>query len=131
MRIILADHNDEPRWALTMLLDEQPEFDFVGEAVDAQGLLVLAEKHTADLVLLDSKLPGISIVDLIARLHVLEPRPIVVVMSCNFETSRVLLKAGADAFVSKGDEPDWLLEKLHQYARKFKIKEDANQNIIP
>ena len=129
MRIILADHHAEPRWALKTLLEEQPEFDLVAEAVNAEGLLMLAEKHTPDLVLLDSKLPGISIVDLIARLHVLAPRPIVVVMSCNFETSRVLLKAGADAFVSKGDEPDWLLEKLRQYAVQVKMKEDANRNI--
>jgi DNA-binding NarL/FixJ family response regulator len=43
-------------------------------------------------------------------------------MSSDFETSRSVLKAGADAFVSKGDEPDWLLEKLHQYAKQINMK---------
>jgi DNA-binding NarL/FixJ family response regulator len=42
--------------------------------------------------------------------------PFVIVMSSDFETSRSVLKAGADAFVSKVDEPNWLLEKLHPYA---------------
>ena len=121
MRIILADHHVQPRWALKMSLEEQPDFDLIGEAMDAPGLLLLAEKHTADLVLVDRELPGISIWDLIASLHALEPRPIVMVMSSEIEYSRVLLKAGADAFVSKG-EPDWLLEKLHRYAEQVNLR---------
>lgn len=128
MRIILADHHAKPRWALRTLLDEQPEFDLNGEAVDAQGLLLLAEESTADLVLVDDKLPGISINDLIARLQALVPRPLVMVMSSESECSKALLKAGADAFVCKGDEPDWLLEKLHQYAKQVALKEEADRN---
>jgi DNA-binding NarL/FixJ family response regulator len=129
MRIILADHHAEPRWALQTLLEEQPEFELVAEAVDAQGLLILAEKHAPDLVLLDSKLPGIFIEDLIAKLHALESRPIVIVMSCESESSRALLRAGADAFVSKGDEPYWLIKMLHKYVKQLN-KEDANRDKI-
>jgi DNA-binding NarL/FixJ family response regulator len=87
-------------------------------------LLVLAEEHTPDLVLIDKDLPGSPIEDLIDRLHALKPKPIVVVMSSESHFSRVILKAGADAFVSKGDEPDWLLEKLQKYALQVK-EEDA------
>ena len=116
MRILLADHHVHPRWALKTALEEQPEFDLIGEALDAQSLLMLAEKHTPDLVLIDRELPGCPIEDLIDRLHALKPKPIVVVMSSEFQSSRVILKAGADAFVSKGDEPYWLLENLHKYA---------------
>ena len=121
MRIILADSHTQPCLALKIMLAERPEFDLVGEADDAQGLLRLAEEHTTDLVLMDRELPGISIWDLIASLHALEPRPIVMVMSSEIEYSRVLLKAGADAFVSKG-EPDWLLEKLHRYAEQVNMR---------
>ena len=117
MRIILADHHAQTLWALRTMLEEEPEFDLVGEAVDAEGLLRLAGKHTADLVMVDRELPGYPIQDLIASLHALEPAPVVIVMSSEFEYSRMLLKAGADAFVSKGDEPHWLLDTLHRYAR--------------
>ena len=117
MRILLADHHTEPRWALKAFLEEQPEFNLMGDAEDAQGLLLLAEKHTVDLVLLDGALTGMDIEDLITRLHALEPRPIVMVMSSEIEYSNIALKSGADAFVSKG-EPDWLLEKLHRYAEQ-------------
>ncbi len=123
MRIILADHHVQPCWALKTLLAEQPEFELIGEAVEAGGLLKLAQMNLPDLVLLDCELPGGYIEDLIAQLHALQPPPIVVVMSSEFENSRKLLKAGADAFVSKGDEPEWLLETLQKFESRFKRSE--------
>lgn len=117
MRIILADHHEKPRWALSAFLEEQPEFQLVGVSADAQELLVTINEHEADLVLMDRELPGSPFRDLITRLHALQPRPIVIVMSTEIEYSQVSLKAGADAFVSKGDHPEWLLEKLHQYEK--------------
>jgi len=125
MRIILADHHPQPCWALKTLLEEQPEFEIIGEAVEAKRLLALSDKLHPDLVLLDSELPGLYIEDLITRLHALTPPPIVVGMSSEFENSRKLLVAGADAFVSKGDEPDWLLETL----KKFESRAKKTNNI--
>jgi DNA-binding NarL/FixJ family response regulator len=69
-----------------------------------------------------------GIEELIARLHNLKPRPIVIVMSREAEYTRMLLKDGVDAFVSKGDEPHWLVEKLHQYAKQVKMREAANRD---
>ena len=131
MRIIVADHHAHSCWALRLLLDEQPGFDVIGEAMGAQGLLVLAEEHPADLVLVDQELPGITINELLARLHALQPRPIVIVMSSSSEYGSSMLEAGADAFVSKADQPDWLLEKLYKYARKIEMKEDGNLDNRP
>ena len=120
MRIILADHHAQSLWALKTALEEQPEFDLVGIVEDAQSLFMLVEKHTVDLFLVDRKLPGSSIEDLIANLHSLNPRPFVIVMSSEVEYSRMMLKAGADAFVSKGDQPDWLIEMLHNFEKRIR-----------
>ena len=120
MRIILADHHAQSLWALKTMLEEESEFDLIGEAVDAEGLLTLVEEHNIDLVLVDRELPGYPIEDLIAGLRALDPAPFVIVMSSEFEYSRMLLKAGADAFVSKGDDPVWMLNTLHRYARRTK-----------
>jgi len=121
MRIILADHHVQPCLALRTLLEEQPEFDVLGETWDALSLLELAEKQLPDLILIDSELPGMNIENLISKLHTQDPRPTVIVMSSNFENSRKLLKAGADAFVSKGDQSDWLLEILYKYEDQIKV----------
>jgi DNA-binding NarL/FixJ family response regulator len=115
MRIILADHHEQARWALKTLLVEQPDFELVGEASHVQELLALAESSRADLILIDGELPGLGIEELIARLHRLEPRPIIIAMSSRVENGRKLLKAGADSFVSKGDSPDWLLDALRKF----------------
>jgi DNA-binding NarL/FixJ family response regulator len=115
MRIILADHHVQPCWALRTLLEEQPEFNLVGEAGDGENLLSLAKTHISDIILIDSELPGLHIEELITRLHALAPRPIVIVMSSEIENSRKMLRAGADAFVSKGDEPEWLLDILYKF----------------
>lgn len=120
MRIILADHHEQPRLALIALLEEHPEFQLIGEAVDAGRLLSLAEKELADLVLIDCELPGMYFDDLITRLHALEPAPVIIVMSSEFEHGRRAFKAGADAFVSKTDDPGWLLETLQKFDSRVK-----------
>jgi two-component system nitrate/nitrite response regulator NarL len=115
MRIILADHHTQPCWAIRKLLELQPGFEVIDEAVDAQSLLTYAEEQLPDLILVDCELPGLVIEELIDRLHAIEPTPIVVAMSSEFDSSRRLLQAGADAFVSKGDEAHWLLETLKRF----------------
>jgi len=122
MRIILADHHTEPRWALKVLLEEEADLELVSEAVDAPGLLQLAKQHTTDLILVDESLPGSSIEDLINKLHAIDPRPIVVVMSSDSTCSRKMLQAGADSFVSKADQPEWLIQSLRKYVQHTNIK---------
>ena len=124
MRIILADHHTEPRWALKSMLDEEPGLELVGEAVDTQGLLRLVEKHPAELILLDEQLPGNAIEDLINHLHRFDPKPIVIVMSSDFTCSRRILQAGADSFVSKADQPEWLLQTLRKYVQHENMKDE-------
>lgn len=131
MRIILADHHLQPRLALKSLLEEELEFELIGEAVDSQELLTLAEELCANLILIDRELPGIHIVELIGKLQALIPQPVIIVMSSEFEYSRMLLKAGADAFISKGDASDWLLVTLRKYAKQIKMKEEANRKNNP
>jgi DNA-binding NarL/FixJ family response regulator len=120
MRIILADHHIQPCWAIRKLLEQQSEYKIIDETADAQSLLTLTEEQHPDLVLVDGELPGMFIEDLISSLHAIEPPPIVVAMSSEFENSRKLLKAGADAFVSKADEPEWLLETLKRFEYRAK-----------
>lgn len=120
MRIILADHNPHVRWALKVLLNEELDFVHVDEVEDAQGLLMLVENQSADLILIDSALPGCSIAELMTDLNALEPKPTIMVMSSEVESSRWILNDGADSFISKMDDPAKLVEKLVICARSNK-----------
>jgi len=123
MQILLADHHANALWALKVLLQEEVGLEIIGEAVDGKSLMNLSEKHHPDLILMDRDLPGGPVEDQIAALHQIRPKPIVVAMSSDPEHGRILLKAGADAFVSKGDQPDWLLQVLRSYKKRAQRKE--------
>ena len=125
MRIILADHHPQALWALKTSLQEKSKFEVTGEAKDAPDLLALVVENPPDLVLIDWQLPGKPIEDLITELHKCKSRPAVIVMGSQPEFGRMLLKAGADAFVSKGDQPDWLLETLQKF-ESYTEKEDSH-----
>jgi DNA-binding NarL/FixJ family response regulator len=127
MRILLADHHSETLWALKTRFGEEPGIELIGETSEAEALLELAKASLVDLILMDGELPGRPVEILIADLHNLVPKPKVVVMSSNPEYGRKYLKAGADAFVSKTDQPEWLFETLRKSA-KYPNKEANNVN---
>ena len=112
MRILLADHRLKVRFALRALLEQRPEVEIVGEAVDAEDLLAQVETVCPDLVLLDWKLQGLSAVDLLPSLRRVCPKTCVIVLSGRPEARRAALDAGADAFVSKTDPPGRLLAAI-------------------
>ena len=114
MRVLIADQHTKTTRALRMLLQEEPGISAICEASDAESTLKLAAAKALDLVLLDGELPGRPIKDLIDDIQSLSPAPKVIGMSSDLEQGRMFLRAGADAFVSKGDQPDWLLTTLRR-----------------
>jgi two-component system NarL family response regulator len=112
MKIMLADHHPQVLLVLKTVFQEQPKFEVTGDAADAYKLLNLVIDNPPDLVLMDAELPGMSNTNLINELHKVKPKPIVVVMGTSNAQGRMLVKSGADAFVSKSDPPDWVLETM-------------------
>lgn len=112
MRILLADGQPRVRFALRVLLERQPGMHVMGEAVDAEDLLAQAEATCPDLVLLDWELPGLAALGSLSALREAYPRLRVIALSGRPEARRIALSAGADAFASKGDPPERLLETI-------------------
>jgi two-component system invasion response regulator UvrY len=112
MRILLADKRPRTRFALRALLRHRPGFEVVSEAEDVQGLLVQVETTSPDLVVLDWNLHGQAEADLLPALRRACPGLAVIVISARQEVEQAALTAGADAFVSKTDPPDQLLQAI-------------------
>jgi len=112
MGILLADDQPEVRRALVALLNRQPGLRVVGEAVDAADLLAQVEAVKPRTILLDWELPGRTQISLIPALRGARPGLIVIALSGRPEARRAALKAGVDAFVSKSDPPEKLLETI-------------------
>ena len=115
MRIFLADDQANVRSALRCLFEQEPGLIIVGEAAQNDDLLAGIARARPDLLLLDWELPGLSAAPLVQRLH---PAVKVIILSSRPEARRAALDAGADAFVSKGDAPECVLEAIRSLAPK-------------
>jgi DNA-binding NarL/FixJ family response regulator len=109
MRTLIADDQANVRSALALLLEQEPQFEIVGEAADALGLLQAVHKHTPDLLLLDWELPGLETGHLLHLLRCQQPHLLIVALSSRPEAQALALKAGVNAFISKGALPEQVL----------------------
>jgi two-component system invasion response regulator UvrY len=112
MRILLADGESNVRYGLRVLLEEGSGFEVVGEAADAEDLLVQVEAACPDLLLLSWGLPGLAGADLLPALRRVCDDMYVIVLSGRPEARQAVLDAGANAFVSKVESPERLLAAI-------------------
>ncbi|MEA3439709.1 MAG: response regulator transcription factor [Chloroflexota bacterium] len=120
MRILLADDQAKVRSALRLLLEQEPDIDVLGEAVDMQGLMDWVKVVHPDAILIDWELPGLSDNGMVPELRSICPHLLVVALSGKSEARQEALDAGVDAFVSKGDPPERLLAALNDCFHKYK-----------
>lgn len=116
MRVLVADDQAKVRSAIRLLLEQAADIKVLGEAVDATGLLDWVSVVCPDLVLLDWELPGCDAEELLGAIRGTCSRVKVVAMSGRPHAREEAVAAGADAFVSKGDPPECLLEAVRACA---------------
>jgi len=77
-----------------------------------QGLALLAD-HRVDLVVLDYYMPGMNGGDVAAAVRRLHPGIPIIFLSAYFSLPPAALEL-ANAFITKGDPPDVLIDKIEQ-----------------
>jgi DNA-binding NarL/FixJ family response regulator len=113
MRILLADDQMQIRSALRLLLEQGVGLSVVGEAAGAESLLALAKETKPDLLLTDWDLVKKRDVGIIRFLREEYPSLRVIALSGRPEVRQEALQAGADAFVSKGEPPQRLMDTIY------------------
>jgi DNA-binding NarL/FixJ family response regulator len=126
--ILIADDRPEVRSALRLVLAQRIGKAVVSEAPDLGAMLDTVRRHSPDVVLLDWELPSTGSVmtppALIKALRTLSPAVAVVALSNCPGAQRTAQLAGVDAFVSKSDPPECLLEALESLNTPRKEKPD-------
>jgi DNA-binding NarL/FixJ family response regulator len=120
-RVFLADAQSDERKALrVMLLDLKMEI--VGESADWSTTLAKAPKTDLDMLLIDwSMLPIDLGVQSLAELRLACPNAIVVVLISHLDARhQAAISAGADAFISKGETPERVAERLRAAAESVR-----------
>lgn len=101
--VLLADDHGIMREGLRALLARQEGITVVGEAADGPAALALTRRLRPDVVILDIGLPGLSGIEVAARISAELPRTRTVALSKHHDRRFVarMLKAGAAAYLIK------------------------------
>ena len=122
-RVYLADAKSEARSALRLLLLDL-KMEVVGEAADWSTTLAQVPGDRTDMLLVDWDLLPIDLgVQALAELRVACPAALVIVLISHLDArQQAALSAGADAFISKGETPERVAERLRAVAASVPIK---------
>lgn len=118
IKLILADDHAIVRHGLKQILAFSQDITVVGEAGSGKALLDILDQAICDIVLLDMNMSGLAGVDLIKRIRT-EHRdlPILVLSMCiEGPIASRAIKAGAGGYLTKGCEPEILVEAIRKVA---------------
>ena len=121
-RVFIADAQPEERSALRLLLLDLM-MEVVGEASDWSTTLAKAPITGLDMLLVDWDLLPFDLgIQSLAELRLACPNTIVVVLISHLDARhQAALSAGADAFISKGETPERVAERLLAAAESVHI----------
>ncbi|MEW5902799.1 MAG: response regulator transcription factor [Pseudomonadota bacterium] len=118
IRVLVADDHVVVRNGLKQLFGVMGDVAVMGEASSGEEVLDMLANGQADLVMLDLTMPGLSGINLVARIHGLYPQLPILVLSMHNElqVAKRVLQAGAIGFVTKGSEQDTLVTAIRRVA---------------
>ncbi len=123
--ILVADDEAAIRDALRLVLEH--EGYRVLEAPDGEQAVRLVETAHPDAVLLDIRMPRMSGLEALARLHILTPELPVLMISGHgtIETAVEALRAGAQDFLEKPLEREVVLRRIETVLERARLHEEA------
>jgi DNA-binding NarL/FixJ family response regulator len=118
IRVLLADDLAIVRSGVKQLLQIAGDIEVTAEAINGAQVLQALRAEQFDLILLDMGMPGISGVDLIARIRRHDVTVPILVLSMLNEAQAVrrAFSSGANGYVTKDNEPEVLLAAIRKTA---------------
>jgi two-component system, NarL family, response regulator NreC len=103
IRIILADDHAVMRRGLRLVLEQEKDFEVVGEANDGREAVALAESLKPDIAVLDITMPNLNGIEAARQINARQADVSIVVLSMHADEAFVLraLKAGATGYLLK------------------------------
>ena len=116
--IVLADDHTVVRRALRVLLEEEPGFEVVAEAEDAEGAIRYLRGHKPDVLILDLNMPGRPSLEAIPEMREASPGTKIVVLTMQKEPAfaRQALQLGVLGYVLKEAADDELVQAVRSAA---------------
>ncbi|HZX32232.1 MAG TPA: response regulator [Rhodocyclaceae bacterium] len=118
IRILITDDHAMVREGLKQLFSFVDDIEVVGEAGDGARALELLARGGIDVLLLDLNMPGLCGKELVSAIRSRYPDLPILVLTMNIEqqVAHGALKAGANGYLSKDQEPETLIEAVRTVA---------------
>ena len=118
MKILIVDDEQPARDRLRQILEDEPDYDVVGEAGNGEEALQRAAELKPDVVLLDIRMPGMEGIEAARHLNAMDPAPAVVFTTAYDEYAIDAFEARAIGYVLKPVRRARLTGAL-EHARRF------------
>ncbi|MBX9693811.1 MAG: protein kinase [Cyanobacteria bacterium] len=113
--ILIAEDQDLARLGLKTLLGKVEGVEVVGEAVDGEEIVDLAEKYAPGIILMDIGLPKIDGIEATQKIKAVHPTTRIIMFTSDESDDTVLaaLRAGADGYCVKTRDLDQLSKAIN------------------
>ena len=114
IKVAIIEDEIEIRQSLTLIIDGSEGFSCKHSFSNGEDALIAIPKAEIDVVLTDINLPGISGIDCIHKLKLLNPQVNYLICTSFEDTETVFkaLKAGATGYLTKTTQPSKLLDAI-------------------
>ena len=109
---MIVDDLERVREGLRTMLELADDLECMGEAANGLQAIQLAEQLEPDVVLMDVRMPAMDGLDATRLIKNRWPGVKIILLTIYGAYRKEALAAGADAFVSKADPPERLLEAI-------------------
>ena len=119
VRILIVDDHGVLRAGLRALLEDEPDFQVVGEAADGEEGLRQAEALKPDIVLMDISMPGVDGIEATRRVHASLPNTRVLLLTVHEDKSllREAIQSGASGYILKRAVESELINAIRAVGR--------------
>ena len=119
IRIILGDDHAVIRRGLRLVLEEQEDFEVVGEANDGREAVSLVENLKPDVAVLDITMPNMNGLEAMRKIFTIDPGAKVIMCSALGQQNLIVeaIKAGVKDFIVKPFKPERILSAIEKALR--------------
>lgn len=119
IRVLLVDDHPVVRTGIRTLLETAADIEVVAETSGGEEVFVLLERLTPDVLLLDMEMPGLSGVEVAARLKKADLGVRVLALSAYDDEEYIsnLLQSGAAGYLTKEEAAESIIDAVRGVAR--------------
>jgi DNA-binding NarL/FixJ family response regulator len=131
MKVLIADPQTTVRHALSVWISGQPGWNVVGESSNSYDLLDKLTQLSAEVIIMDRDLPGLSSKELVTRIRQ-ESKEVAIILLFNNSMEQFHPdNLDVDYCASKIDPPTRMLEAILKARRRYESNPSSKKEVGP